>query len=134
MTAGTSSRSQLAAVIAVGAFGALNVALGFWALVDPKSFFENIAEFDPYNEHFMHDLGAFQLGIGAALSFALLWRGDAVLAALGGGAVAATAHEIAHIFDEELGGKSSDPFTLGLIAVLLVVVFAWRLRDYYAGR
>ena len=134
MNTRTRSRSELAAVIAVGAFGALNVALGFWALIDPQSFFDNIAEFEPYNEHLIHDLGAFQLGIGAALLFALVWRGDAVLAALGGGVVGATAHEIAHILDEDLGGKSSDPFTLGLIAVLLVVVFAWRLRDHYASR
>ncbi len=123
------SRSALAATIVVAVFGVMNVALGLWALIDPQSFFDNIAEFPPYNEHFMHDLGAFQLGIGAALLFALVWRGDAVLAALGGGAVAATAHEIAHIFDEDLGGKSSDPFSLGLIAVILVAVFAWRLYD-----
>jgi hypothetical protein len=133
MTTRTGARSEIAATIAVGAFGALNVALGFWALLDPQSFFDNIAEFEPYNEHFMHDLGAFQLGLGAALVFALVWRGDAILAALGGGAVGATAHEVAHMLDEDLGGKSSDPYTLGLIAVILVGVFVWRLRDHYAS-
>jgi hypothetical protein len=134
MTARPSARSDIAAVIAVAAFGALNVGFGFWALLDPQSFFDNIAEFEPYNEHFLHDLGAFQLGIGATLCFALLWRGDALLAALGGGAAGATAHEVAHIFDEDLGGKSSDPFTLGIIALLLVAVFGWRLWERYATR
>ncbi len=123
------SRSALAATIVVAVFGVMNVALGLWALIDPQSFFDNIAEFPPYNEHFLHDLGAFQLGIGMALVFALVWRSDAILAALGGAAVGASAHEIAHIFDEDLGGKSSDPFSLGLIAVILVAVFAWRLYD-----
>jgi hypothetical protein len=125
----TSSRTRvdLASTIVVASFGLFTLALGIWALVDTTGFYENIAEFPPYNKHFLHDLGAFQMGLGAALLFALVWRDDAILAALGGAAVGASAHEIAHIADNGLGGRDSDPWTLGIMAVILVAVFTWRL-------
>jgi hypothetical protein len=120
-------RVELVSTIVVALFGAFTLALGIWALVDTTSFYDNIAEFPPYNRHFLHDLGAFQIGLGAALLFALVWRGDAITAVLGGAAAGATAHWIAHVGDEHLGGRASDPWTLGLIAAILVGVFAWRL-------
>ena len=127
MSAQTSARVDLVSALVVAAFGLLTFALGVWALLDTTSFYENIAEFPPYNEHLLHDVGAFQMGLGAALLFALVWRGDAILAVLGGAAVGATAHEFAHIVDEDMGGRTSDPWSLGLIAVILVFVFGWRL-------
>jgi hypothetical protein len=127
----TKSRQGLVATIVVAASGAFTLILGVWAMVDAQSFYDNIGHFPPYNAHFVHDVGAFQIGIGAALLFALAWRDDAILAALGGAAAGATTHEIAHIADSDLGGRDSDPFTLGIIAVILLVVFAWRLRERY---
>ncbi|MEO6197669.1 MAG: hypothetical protein ABIP58_06105 [Dehalococcoidia bacterium] len=127
MSAQTSARVDLVSALVVASFGLLTFALGVWALLDTTSFYENIAEFPPYNEHLLHDIGAFQMGLGAALLFALVWRGDAILAVLGGAAVGATAHEFAHIVDEDMGGRTSDPWSLGLIAVILVFVFGWRL-------
>lgn len=120
-------RAHLVSNLAAALFGLFTLALGVWALVDTSSFYENIAEFPPYNEHFLHDVGAFQIAVGAGLLLALVWQGDAVLAALGGAATGATAHAIAHVVDEDLGGRSSDPYTLGIIAVLLVIAFGWRL-------
>jgi hypothetical protein len=120
-------RAHLVSNLVVAAFGVFTLALGIWATADTTSFYENIAEFPPYNRHFLHDLGAFQIGLGAALLLALIWRGDAVLAVLGGAAAGATVHWAVHIADEEHGGRSSDPYTLGLIALILVAVFAWRL-------
>jgi uncharacterized membrane protein YidH (DUF202 family) len=125
------TRVDLVSTIVAAAFGAFTLALGIWALVDTTSFYDNIAEFPPYNVHFLHDVGAFQMGLGAALLFALAWRDDAILAVLGGAAVGATAHWIAHAADEDLGGRTSDPFSLGLIALILVVVFGWRLWARY---
>ncbi len=124
-------RAQLVSNLVVAAFGVFTLALGIWALADTTSFYDNIAEWPPYHRHFIHDLGAFQIGIGTALVFALIWQGDAVLAALGGGATAATLHWVVHIWDEEFGGREADPYLLGLIALILVVVFVWRL---FAGR
>ena len=127
------SRQDLVSTIVVAGFGAFTLVLGVWALVAPVSFFDNIGHFPPYNKHFLHDVGAFQIGIGAALLFALAWRDDAILAVLGGAAAGASAHEIAHITDHGLGGRDSDPFTLGIVAVILVATFAWRLRARYAS-
>lgn len=128
-----SSRQQLISTLVVGGFGLFTLALGIWALVGPQSFYDEIATFEPYNKHFLHDVGAFQIGLGAALVFAVIWRGDALLAALGGGAAGATTHEIAHIIDEDLGGRASDPYSLGLFAVVLLAVFAWRLWARYSA-
>lgn len=127
------TRIDIVSTITVAAFGLFTLAFGIWALVDTTGFYDNIAEFPPYNKHFLHDLGAFQMGLGAALLFALLWRDDAILAALGGAAVGATAHEIAHVADNGLGGRNSDPWTLGIIAIILVAVFAWRLYARYSA-
>jgi len=128
------SRVDLVSTLVVGAFGAFTLILGLWALIDAQSFYDEIATFPPYNRHLLHDVGAFQIGLGAALLFALVWRDDALLAVLGGAAVGATAHEIAHIWDYELGGRDSDPVSLGVIAAVLVATFLWRLSwRYRAG-
>lgn len=124
-------RAQLVSNLVVAAFGLFTLGLGIWALADTSSFYDNIAEWPPYNRHFIHDLGAFQIALGAALLFALIWQGDAVLAALGGGALGATLHWVVHITDEKFGGRDVDPYLLGLIALILVVAFIWRL---FAGQ
>lgn len=133
MTHRSASRQDLIATLVLGGFGVFTLAFGLWALIDPQSFFDEIATFEPYNKHLVHDVGAFQIGVGAAAVFALVWRGDAILVALGGSAAGATAHEIAHIMDEGNGGRDSDPITLGVFAVVLLVVFAWRLWARYSG-
>ncbi len=124
-------RAQLVSNLVVAVFGVFTLALGIWALADTTSFYENIAEWPPYNRHFIHDLGAFQIGLGAALVFALIWQRDAVMAVLGGGAIGATGHWVVHISDEEFGGRDLDPYLLGIVALILVVAFVWRL---FAGR
>jgi peptidoglycan/LPS O-acetylase OafA/YrhL len=100
---------------------------GAWALLAPRSFFETVAPFPPYNEHFLHDAGAFQLGLGAAL-LAALARRSALVAALAGAAVASVLHAGAHAVDGHLGGRPTDPWVLGLLAALVVaaLVLAWR--------
>lgn len=126
-----SPRTDLVSTLVAAIIGVFTLSLGLWAMIDASSFFDNIGHFPPYNNHFVHDVGAFQIGIGAALLFALIWRDDAILAALGGGAAGATGHEIAHIIDSGDGGRDSDPYTLGLIAAILLLTFAWRLRARY---
>lgn len=124
-------RAQLVSNLVVAVFGVFTLALGIWAIVDPSSFFDNIADWPPYNRHFIHDLGAFQIALGATLIFALIWRSDAVLVALGGAAIGGTLHWIVHITDEEFGGADLDPYLLGIVALILVVTFVWRL---FAGK
>jgi hypothetical protein len=115
-------------VTVVTALAALNfLILGAWAFLAPRSFYDNVATFEPYNLHLLHDVGAFQLAIGASLLAALLWS-DGLTVALAGAAVGAVAHDISHFMDRDLGGRSSDPWTLGLLAVLLLVALALRIR------
>jgi hypothetical protein len=101
------------------------VAGGLWAWLAPASFYEVIATYPPYNRHLIHDLGAFQLGLGACLFAGLVWS-DSLLAVLGGNAVGALFHWVAHIEDRDLGGRASDPFTIG--GAFLVLLVAWLIR------
>ncbi len=92
---------------------------GVWAMAAPRSFYRGTATFPPYNEHFLHDVGAFQLGLGAVLVFALLrWTG--LQATLAGVAVGSVAHAASHVVDRDLGGRATDPVSLSLFAALVV--------------
>jgi hypothetical protein len=101
--------------------GALLFALGgVWALVAPHSFFQTIAPYPPYSRHLFHDVGAFQLGIAAALGAGLAGR-PGLAVGLWGGAVGASAHALSHWLDADLGGHASDPVSITAVAVVLVV-------------
>lgn len=104
------------------------VAFGAWALFAAKSFYDSVAAFPPFNEHLIHDIGAFQIGIGAALFAAFVWS-DGLLVALVGAALGSVAHEYAHIVDRDLGGKSTDPIFLGILALLLVAATIARKNE-----
>jgi hypothetical protein len=119
--------NRLARVVAFIA-GTFFVAVGTWAFFDPRSFYEQVATFPPYNLHLLHDVGAFQIGIGAALMLALVWK-DALSVALGGAAVGGVMHAIAHFLDQDLGGRDSDPWLIAVLAgVLLLGLVAQRQR------
>ena len=113
-------------VVAALAAGFL-ILLGGWAFVHPSSFFERIATFPPYNRHFLHDVGAFQIGLGAVLVASLVWR-DGLLVALAGNAVGAVLHLLSHVLDRSLGGSASDFVVLGAVALLLVFAAGARLQ------
>ena len=95
------------------------VVTGAWALVAPRSVYNILATYPPYNHHLFHDVGAFQLGIAAALVAALARRA-ALAVGLWGGAVAGSLHAVSHWIDADLGGRPSDPWLLSLLAVVLV--------------
>lgn len=109
---------RIARIIA-GIAGLFFVAFGLWAFFDPVSFYDSIAEFPPYNRHFLHDIGAFQIGLGAVLLAAAVWPASALFAALLGTTIGAGSHAAAHIHDHDLGGADTDvPFFLLLTVVL----------------
>ena len=118
-----------ATLVAVGV-GAGLLALGLWAMVDPQSFFDRIALFEPYNQHFLQDLGALQIGLGAVLVLAgLIPTLDALTVALVGVGVGAALHAVSHVIGIDLGGRPAIdiPVFGGLAVVLLVVgVMRWR--------
>lgn len=101
------------------------LATGVWAFLWPENFYDEIATFPPYNQHFMHDIGAFQIGLGATLLLALRAR-DTMFVVLGGVGLGAALHAVAHVIDRDDGGRSSDPYTLGVLAALLLIGAALR--------
>jgi hypothetical protein len=107
-----------AAQLVAAAAAVFYLGIGVWAFAAPASFFAHIAAFPPYNEHFLHDIGAFTIGLGAAAVAGLLVS-DGLTAVLGGIAVGSVLHEIAHVMDRALGGKPSDPWLLGLLALVV---------------
>ena len=124
-----SSRSG-SAVLAVGV-GVGQVALGLWAMVDPRSFFERVALFEPYNQHFLQDLGAFQIGLGAVLLLAgLRTHLDALTVSLIGVGIGGALHAVSHVIGVDLGGRPSIdiPVFAGL-AVVLLIAGVMRLRQ-----
>jgi MYXO-CTERM domain-containing protein len=107
------------AVAAALLCGAANLVFGVWSLLRPGSFAAFIA-FPPYNEHLLHDLGAFQLGLGAGLLLALVWA-DAISVTLAGFAVAGAVHTANHTLDHHLGGHPGDPWGLGALTLLALL-------------
>ena len=115
-------------VSAIAAIGAVfYLVFGIWPMLDARSFFDQLAVFEPYNPHFIHDIGAFQVGIGATLAAALWKRHDALFAALAGAGIGTALHTVTHIADHDLGGKDSDAYVFGVVALVLIAGAAWRL-------
>jgi peptidoglycan/LPS O-acetylase OafA/YrhL len=119
---------NLVALIAAGIGAVFFIGPGLWAFFDPQGFHDELATFEPYNEHFIHDIGAFQIGIGVALASAIWRRNDALLAALLGAAVGSVFHTIAHFIDHDLGGKDSDVVVFSVITVVLLAGAALRVQ------
>jgi PPOX class probable F420-dependent enzyme len=104
--------------------GLFMTAAGLAALLTPD-WFADAAGF-PRHTHFVHDAGAFQLGIGITLLLALVWH-DGLALALAGFLVANTPHAINHAIDLDLGGRSSDPWALAALSLLTAVALVVRL-------
>jgi MYXO-CTERM domain-containing protein len=102
------------------------LGLGLWAFLDPPSF-SGFVDFAPYNEHLIHDAGAFQVGIGTSLLVALWWP-DGLVVALTGFAVASGLHAISHAIDRHLGGHASDVPSLGLLTLVALAAVTARIR------
>lgn len=100
-------------------------------MVDPHSFFEAIATFEPYNQHFVQDLGAFQIGLGVVLLLAgVPGRADGLTVALLGVGVGAALHTLSHVVGRDLGGTPQTDIPLfGTLAVLLLAAGALRWRS-----
>lgn len=118
-------RGYLIAATLLGAV--VTLGAGVWALTAPDSF-AGYTEFQPYNEHFVHDIGAFQLGIGVTLLFSLAWR-DGPAVALAGFLAGNTVHAVNHWVDLDLGGHAQDPWLLLALSVVLGVALVLRLRQ-----
>ena len=110
--------------------GVAFVALGAWAMIAPRAFFDAVALFEPYNRHFLQDIGAFQVGLGVVLLLAAVpGRSDGLAVALVGVGVGEALHTVSHIVGRDLGGtpETDIPFFAALAVLLLAAGgFRWR--------
>jgi hypothetical protein len=113
------------AIVGVAFFG----VTGLWAFFDPRGFYDVLATYPPFNEHLFHDIGAFQIGLAAALLAGLFWD-SGLGVALVGAATAAAVHTLSHVMDRDLGGRATDPAALGVFTVLLIVALVGHVRRY----
>jgi len=104
--------------------GLVSAVTGGWCLVSPRSFADRV-DF-PYHEHFLHDIGAFQLGIAAMLLLALIWR-DALATALAGFTLAGGVHAVNHVIDLDHGGHAWQAWALAAAAVITAVALGLRV-------
>jgi hypothetical protein len=113
----------------IGAFYLFN---GAWAFLAPSSFFSAVATFPPANAHLLHDLGAFQIGLGLALIVPVAMRVP-LRAPLIAVLAASVLHVLAHIEDLRLGGHpTTDLPILTLICVALAVALGLEVRAKHA--
>lgn len=101
------------------------LGIGTWCRVDPVGFAE-WANW-PDHEHFLHDAGVFQIGIGLMMIAALVWR-DVLAVVLGGFVVTNTMHAFNHAVDEG-GGHASDVWQLLVFSVFAAAALTLRLRE-----
>ncbi len=106
--------------------GVFMIAAGIWALAAPASFAE-AANFTG-GEHFVHDAGAFQVGIGATLLLALGWSDGRALA-LAGFLISNTIHAGNHAVDLDMGGHGWDPWGLAALSLVTAAALLVRLRQ-----
>ncbi len=106
--------------------GTFTLVAGVWGLASPGSF-ADLVNF-PASVHFVHDAGAFQLGIGATLLLALVWR-DALAVALAGVLVGSTAHVVNHAVDLDVGGDAWQLWLLAAWSLLIAVALLVWLRQ-----
>jgi hypothetical protein len=113
----------LAAII-----GLFYTVTGLWSFFLPTNFYSTVATFTPYNLHLLHDVGAFQVGMGLVL-LAAAATGHGLLPALFGVLIGSLLHLVAHTLDIRLGGHpGTDLPALAAIAAVLGVAFYLELR------
>ena len=107
--------------VAVGA-GVFFLAFGLWAMVAPQTFFDAVARFEPYNQHFAQDIGAFQIGLGAVLILSVIAASGGALPVGLVGVGIGSGHICFPTVGLDLGGspETDIPFFAAVTLVLLV--------------
>ena len=125
----TAGAQRFARVVA-GLGAVFFVVSGLWAMIDPRSFFDAVATFDPYNQHLIQDIGAFQIGLGAVLVLAVAFeRAGALPVGLVGVGLGSAAHVVSHAVGTDLGGTPATdiPFFTVMTGLLLTAgLLHWR--------
>ena len=126
--------------IGVALLGAVQALTGLVMLADPGFFYEEIASFAPQNDHFIRDIGTYNVAIG----FGLLWSVRAPswrLPLLAMGLVQYVLHAVNHLADIDATVESAHgPANFAAVAIgagfvaLLIYAEASRRRSGPADR
>ena len=104
---------------------------GAWAFLAPRSFYDRLATFPPYNVHFVHDIGALSIGLGLTIALVLAmadrWHpARSVLVAVG---IGSTLHVLSHVLDYDSKPSVTDLLGLGLFTAMTFAAAAGFDRD-----
>lgn len=119
-----------AGTLALALTGVFQTASGVWLLAAPGSFYDAVATYAPRNDHFLRDVGTWNVGLGLAALVAAReprWRAP-MLAIL---AVQFALHAVSHLIDID----GAEPSSLGvsnfvLLALATVVLGALAVREH----
>jgi hypothetical protein len=122
-------RSLFAPRLWCAAIGLFIGCQGAWAFVAPRSFFDALATFEPFNAHFVRDIGTIQIGVGVGGIVGGL-RVPGVVAGLAGLLAFQVLHVTSHVIDRDAGGRPGfDIPALAVVAVLTAVALTFALRS-----
>lgn len=103
--------------------GITQLAVGAWAFVAPDSFYDVVATYPPYNDHFLKDIGSWNVALGLAAIHAARtpsWQKGmcgvlAVLYAL---------HALSHAIDLDQGEPHSASVATLVSQIVAALIFA----------
>ena len=133
-------RHRLAIRGSLGALGAIQASIGLYALLAPRSFYEDfpvgrgwVEALPAYNEHLLRDVGALFCAIGL-LAIAAAWIMDRTLVAAAAATylVFAIPHTIYHYLNLEPYG-AGDAIANAITLAATVLVPAWILFELVRG-
>jgi len=107
--------------------GLQQLAVGVWAFLSPGTFYEAVAKYPPENDHFLKDVGSWNVALGMAALIAYRtpsWR-RGMLAVL---AVQYGLHAISHAIDLD----QADPRATGVATLVLLIAAAVLVAALYA--
>ena len=109
--------------------GLSQLLLGAWAFLSPETFYDAIASYPPQNDHFLKDVGSWQVALGAAAVIASRtpsWH-VGMLAVL---AVQYGLHAVSHAIDlDEAESDAASAATLVALVAAAVLFGALFFRE-----
>jgi len=113
-------------LVVLSALAILGLGGWMWGWPDNFAAYVNF----PNHVHFLHDMGVYHLGVALGLLIALVKR-DAIFVVMVAFAAINVLHAFNHVLDRDLGGHPSDPYVIGVQALLAgagAVLRAYQLR------
>ena len=114
--------------VVVAALGAVQVAAGLSLLLTPVWFYGTIAEYAPYNRHFLGDTGAFVLALGIGLVLAARKLPQQRLL-VGVAALGSAVHTANHFIDDVLSPAAVPAYwttnTLPLLVTTVLLAYVY---------